>query len=87
MLQIKVYSVCRSRRILLRRTIFTAKALYRRGLAHVILKEDEEAERDFSEAVKLVPDDQQVKAELTKVKERQKEKRDKEKKAYKKMFS
>ncbi|KAJ3760007.1 peptidyl-prolyl cis-trans isomerase [Lentinula raphanica] len=64
-----------------------AKALYRRALAHTILKDDDSAEKDLVEASKLVPDDQTISGELARVRNRKKEKRDKEKKAYKKMFS
>ncbi|KAF5390723.1 hypothetical protein D9757_002586 [Collybiopsis confluens] len=63
-----------------------AKALYRRALARVMLKEDDEAEKDLLEASKLVPEDQAIAGELARVRNRKKEKRDKEKKAYKKMF-
>lgn len=68
-------------------TCIVAKALYRRGLAQSILKEEEDAEKDLSEASALVPDDKAIANELAKVKQRKKEKRDKEKKAFKKMFS
>lgn len=64
-----------------------AKALYRRALAQIILKEEEEAEKDLVEALALVPSDQAISAELSKVRQRKKEKRDKEKKAFKKMFA
>ncbi|EEB91797.1 hypothetical protein MPER_09789 [Moniliophthora perniciosa FA553] len=64
-----------------------AKALYRRALAYTILKEDDTAEKDLVEATKLVPDDQAISGELAKVRQRRKEKRDKEKAAYKKMFA
>ncbi|KAJ3781751.1 peptidyl-prolyl cis-trans isomerase [Lentinula aff. detonsa] len=64
-----------------------AKALYRRAIAHTILKDDGEAEKDLLEASKLVPDDQAITGELARVRNKKKEKRDKEKKAYKKMFS
>ncbi len=64
-----------------------AKALYRRALARSIRKEDELAENDLVEANKVVPDDQAIASELGKVRQRKKEKRDKEKAAYKKMFS
>ncbi|KAF4579368.1 peptidyl-prolyl cis-trans isomerase cpr6 [Pleurotus pulmonarius] len=64
-----------------------AKALYRRALARSIRKEDELAENDLVEANKVVPDDQAIAGELGKVRQRKKEKRDKEKAAYKKMFS
>ncbi|RDB17075.1 Peptidyl-prolyl cis-trans isomerase D [Hypsizygus marmoreus] len=64
-----------------------AKALYRRALAKAILKEEEEAEKDLVEASKLVPEDTAIAGELAKIRQRKKEKRDKEKKAFKKMFS
>ncbi|KAG6909316.1 Peptidyl-prolyl cis-trans isomerase cyp40 [Tephrocybe rancida] len=64
-----------------------AKALYRRALAKAILKQDEEAEKDLQEASKLVPEDAAISGELSKVRQRKKEKRDKEKKAYKKLFA
>ncbi|KAJ8082121.1 peptidyl-prolyl cis-trans isomerase cpr6 [Marasmius tenuissimus] len=64
-----------------------AKALYRRALACVLRKDDDEAEKDLTEASKLVPDDQAIAGELAKVKQRKKEKRDKEKKAFAKMFA
>lgn len=56
-------------------------------MAHVILKDEEEVEKDLVEASKLVPDDQAIAGELGKVRHRKKEKRDKEKKAFKKMFA
>lgn len=52
-----------------------------------MLKDDENAERDLIEASKLVSDDQAIAGELARVRNRKKEKRDKEKKAYSKMFS
>jgi len=63
-----------------------AKALYRRALARVTLKEDEQAESDLAQANELVPDDAAIITELDKVKTRRREKRNKEKKAFKKMF-
>ncbi|KAK7460938.1 peptidyl-prolyl cis-trans isomerase cpr6 [Stygiomarasmius scandens] len=63
-----------------------AKALYRRSLALSIKKDDDDAEKDLAEAAQLVPEDQAIAAELAKIRQRKKEKRDKEKKAYKKMF-
>lgn len=65
----------------------TGKALYRRALAHIILKDDDEAEKDLIEASALVPADQAISGELSKLRLRRKEKRDKEKKAFKKMFA
>ena len=64
-----------------------AKALYRRALGRAALKEDEEAEQDLVNAHELVKDDAAILAELDKVRARRKEKRDKEKKAFKKMFA
>lgn len=64
-----------------------AKALYRRALAHIILKDDPAAEVDLVNASQLVPEDQAIASELAKVKQRKKEKREKEKKAFKKMFA
>jgi peptidyl-prolyl isomerase D len=69
------------------RSISTAKALYRRGLANIILKEEDDAEKDLLEASRLVPDDKAIAGELAKLRLRKKEKRDKEKKAFKKMFA
>lgn len=64
-----------------------AKALYRRALAQIILKEDVKAEADLVEALALVPDDAAISAELGKIKQARKDKTAKEKKAYSKMFS
>jgi len=64
-----------------------AKALYRRALAKVMLKEEDEAERDLVEASKLVPDDAAISSELSKIRQQKKEKREKEKNAYKKLFA
>jgi len=64
-----------------------AKALYRRALAHVVLKDENAAESDLIAASQLVPEDQAITGELAKVRQRRKEKKDKEKKAFKKMFA
>ncbi|KAJ7672402.1 peptidyl-prolyl cis-trans isomerase [Mycena polygramma] len=64
-----------------------AKALYRRALAHAILKDEESAEKDLVDATSIVPDDTAIAAELATIRKRKKEKRDKEKKAFSKMFS
>ena len=64
-----------------------AKALYRRSLGYSALKEDDSAEKDLSRALELVPQDAAINAELDKVRARKKEKRDKEKKAFKKLFA
>ncbi|KAJ3485092.1 hypothetical protein NLI96_g5198 [Meripilus lineatus] len=63
-----------------------AKALYRRGLAKSALNELDAAEQDLARASELVKDDASILGELEKIRARRKEKRDKEKKAYKKMF-
>jgi len=64
-----------------------AKAHYRRALAQVVLKDYEEAETDLSAALKGVPGDKAITAELNKVKARKKDKREKDKKAFKGLFS
>jgi len=51
------------------------------------MKTEEHAEKDLVEASHLVPEDAVITAELTKIRQQRKEKRDKEKKAYKKMFN
>jgi len=66
---------------------FLAKALYRRALAQVQLKDEEKAEQDLLEAGHLVPDDAAIQGELSKIRQQRKEKRDKEKKQFKKMFA
>ncbi|ETW77521.1 hypothetical protein HETIRDRAFT_239579, partial [Heterobasidion irregulare TC 32-1] len=63
-----------------------AKALYRRGLAFGVVKEDEEAEEALAEASRLARDDAAIAGELERVRQRKKERRDKQKKAFKKMF-
>jgi peptidyl-prolyl isomerase D len=65
---------------------FAAKALYRQGLAQVTLKEDEEAERAFLEALSLAKEDKAIAAELERLRQRKKAQREKEKAAYKKFF-
>ncbi|KAF9224892.1 hypothetical protein BS17DRAFT_779229 [Gyrodon lividus] len=70
-----------------------AKALYRRALARGALKEDDAAKDDLLEASNLlaVEDPLNLKTaisnELAKISQRQKELRDKQKKAYKKLFA
>ncbi|TFK29488.1 peptidyl-prolyl cis-trans isomerase [Coprinopsis marcescibilis] len=63
-----------------------AKAFYRRGLARRQLKDEEKAEQDLIEAANLAPEDSAIAAELQKIKQAAKELRDKEKKAYKRLF-
>jgi len=64
-----------------------AKALYRRGLAEVGLKDEDAALRDLEEAVKLVPGDAAVVKELAAVKKGAAERARKEKAAYSKFFA
>jgi len=56
-------------------------------LAYVQRKDEENAERDLLEAGHLVPDDAAIQSELAKIRQQRKEKRDKEKKQFKKMFA
>lgn len=67
-------------------SFFPAKALYRRALARSGLKSEDEAEADLIQANQLVPSDQAILAELAKVREHKKQRREKEKKAFKKLF-
>jgi peptidyl-prolyl isomerase D len=64
-----------------------AKALFRRGQAHVGLKDEDAALRDLEEANKLVPGDAAVVKELAAVKKSAAERAKKEKAAYSKFFS
>lgn len=64
-----------------------AKALYRRAIAHVGLKNEEEALKDLEEANKLVPGDAAVVKELSAVKKNAAERAKKEKAAYSKFFA
>jgi len=65
----------------------TGKALYRRALGKVVFVEEDDAEKDLLEAARVVPGDEAVLKELEKVRAKKKEKRDKEKKAFKALFS
>jgi len=51
-----------------------------------MLKEDDDAERDLVEAIQLAPDDRVIAAELAKVQKQKKARREKERKAYRKLF-
>lgn len=64
-----------------------AKALYRRAVAEVGLKDEDGALKDLEEANKLVPNDAAVVKELTQVKKAAAERAKKEKAAYSKFFS
>ncbi|TLS28237.1 hypothetical protein PpBr36_01530 [Pyricularia pennisetigena] len=64
-----------------------AKALYRRGLAYIRLKDEDAAIKDLEEAKKLAPGDAAVAKELDQVKKAAAARAAKEKAAYKKFFS
>ena len=64
-----------------------AKALFRRAVAHIGLKDEDSALADLEEANKLVPGDAAVVQELNKVKKAAAERAKKEKAAYSKFFS
>lgn len=63
-----------------------AKAYYRRALANVNLKDDDQAIVDLEGALKLAPGDPSIVKELGVVKKRVADKVKKEKAAYKKFF-
>ena len=63
------------------------KALYRRGLALIKLKDEDEAVKALQEARKLVPGDAAIAKELDAVKKQAAARRAKEKAAYQKFFS
>ena len=67
-------------------TIFSAKGLYRRALARISLKEEEEAEKDLVEATKLV-NDQAISLELEKVRAMRKANKEREKAKFKRLFA
>jgi len=64
-----------------------AKAHYRRALSTIILKDFEEAEKDLQTALKAMPGDKSIQAELEKVKAKRRDKKEKDKKAFKGLFS
>ena len=61
--------------------------MYRRALAHVALHDEDAAEQDLRAALGFVPGDAAIRAELDRVRELKKAQREKEKKAFKKMFA
>ena len=71
----------------MRLTCEPAKAYYRRALARNIMKDEDEAEADLIKAHELVPSDGVIESELAKIRQRKKEQREREKKAYKKLFA
>ncbi|KAL3424228.1 peptidyl-prolyl cis-trans isomerase [Phlyctema vagabunda] len=64
-----------------------AKALYRKAIAEIGLKEEDAALKDLEEANKLVPGDAAITKELSAVKKASAERAKKEKAAYSKFFS
>jgi peptidyl-prolyl isomerase D len=64
-----------------------AKALYRRGSAYLKLKNEEVALKDFAEALKLSPGDGAILKGIDDVKKSELARKQKEKKAFSKMFS
>lgn len=64
-----------------------AKAYYRRGQAYAKIKNDKLAIEDLKKAAELTPDDAGVLHELEASRRRVRERREKERKAYAKMFS
>ncbi|KAL1920488.1 uncharacterized protein VTP21DRAFT_865 [Calcarisporiella thermophila] len=63
------------------------KAYFRRGVALVNVKEEEEAVKDLEKALELAPSDVAIKKELTNTKQKIIQRREKQKQAYAKMFS
>ena len=64
-----------------------AKALYRRGSALLKLKNEEDSLRDFEQALKLSPGDAAILRGIDSVKKSEKQRKEREKKAFSKMFS
>ncbi|CDR37904.1 CYFA0S01e18998g1_1 [Cyberlindnera fabianii] len=64
-----------------------AKALYRRGSAYLKLKNEEDSLKDFEEALKLSPGDAAILKGIEDVKKSEKLRKEKEKKAFSKLFA
>ncbi|GAA5821081.1 hypothetical protein JCM3770_000082 [Rhodotorula araucariae] len=64
-----------------------AKALYRRAMARLVLKEEKEAVADLEEAAKLQPEDAAIRKELSGAKQRIEERKKRARAAFGKMFS
>ena len=64
-----------------------AKALYRKGVANIGLKDEDQAVKDFEEALRLAPGDGAIMKELSTTKGKIKEHAKKEKLAYQKFFN
>lgn len=63
------------------------KALYRGALGKIALKNDEDAQKDLRKALEVVPGDAGIIRALQHAETRQKARKEKEKKAYAKMFA
>lgn len=63
------------------------KAHYRRALAYIVLKEEDNAEQDLSAARGYAPGDQNIAHTLEEVRATKKAKRDLEKRMYSKLFA
>ena len=63
------------------------KAHYGRVSTHVILREDDEAEKDLKAALAVVPSDQNVADTLSELRQRKKFQREREKKVYQSLFT
>ena len=62
------------------------KALFKRGQAYNICRDEDSALADLEKALKLQPNEKSVIKELQDIKSKIKARKDKEKKAYAKMF-
>ena len=60
--------------------------LFRRAIANLTLSDEEQAEKDLLDA-RAISNDEAIVKELEKVKAKKKEKRDKEKKAFRGLFA
>jgi len=56
-------------------------------MAHLVMRDEDKAETDLTIAAQLVPNDAAIRGELEKILLAKKEQKEKEKKAYKKLFS
>ena len=55
-------------------------------MAHLLMKDEDKAEADLTIAAQLVPNDAAIRGELEKILLAKKEQKEKEKRAYRKMF-
>lgn len=63
------------------------RGYYRRGLAHSMLKDYDEAQKDLQSALAAVPGDKAVEAELKRIVAKKEELKKKQQKAFGKMFA